>query len=613
MKHFQSGTKVNTKCNLPRDFQWKLLRALIHDLFEEVPNCLEPLLKVDNFQDYERLTQDFQPRSMLKNPDLWKNDISLFYRYYQIGALLKKFPFTGSDTYGPALSAFKKAEHICDLFNRENINALLSLNEKHPDFLGIIEEIQADIEGLLGRSVDYSFILGHGRNGPGSTISEQNFGGKVTEFYKFTQLPYSVTADCYDLAKELISSDVRWMGALDHWFRSRNQIGLGAPINTDDFWDQILLTVAGSKLTSVPKNAKTDRFIAIEPQMNVMIQLGIDAYVRTRLRVKWGYDIDDQSVNQAFAQEGSRHNLLDTLDLTMASDTSSLIICQTFLPSQWFALLLHVRCWSGVIKSKNRTQKDEDVSFSKISSMGNGFTFALETLLFGAIVRASMRRTNSRLKSAVYGDDIVLPSTATKYCVSLLNLCGYSVNADKSFYGMEPFRESCGRDFVRGIDVRPFFLKKVPTSFTDLFYIHNFFYGLESDKPWYFDLDFVEVKALCKKYIPKTVRQQLYGPPSESLDTYLFSNRRLPRNSFGQRYHFLIHAKAKVFIRPKAASSKHYSLFFFLKLLAKIGVAQKPQSWCKQKVTHTPSGGSAFLVTRKGAVQYYCTKRILYS
>jgi len=60
---------------------------------------------------------------------------------------------------------------------------------------------------------------------------------------------------------------------------------------------------------------------------------------------------------------------------------------------------------------------------------------------------------------SVYGDDILLPNN----CVNLLSQCfgfvGIVFNHEKTFFGDNPFRESCGQDFYSGYNVRPLYLK----------------------------------------------------------------------------------------------------------------------------------------------------------
>jgi hypothetical protein len=100
----------------------------------------------------------------------------------------------------------------------------------------------------------------------------------------------------------------------------------------------------------------------------------------------------------------------------------------------------------------------------KFSSMGNGFTFELETLIFLCLILA-VDETGQKLESGrnvfTYGDDIICPTEYSEAVISALKFSGFSLNMKKSFVS-GPFRESCGGDFFGGVDVRPFFLKEFP-------------------------------------------------------------------------------------------------------------------------------------------------------
>lgn len=58
------------------------------------------------------------------------------------------------------------------------------------------------------------------------------------------------------------------------------------------------------RLDFVPKNAKTDRAIVVEPSLNTMCQAGIGDFLADRLR-SVGVDIRRQEPNQALAKVGS--------------------------------------------------------------------------------------------------------------------------------------------------------------------------------------------------------------------------------------------------------------------------------------------------------------------
>jgi hypothetical protein len=221
--------------------------------------------------------------------------------------------------------------------------------------------------------------------------------------------------------------------------------------------------VVHAKMSFVPKNAKTYRGIVVEPVLNSFVQLGIGDYIASRLLRRAGIDIRDQTANQRAARAGSLLGTLATLDLSSASDTISTELVYHLLPLDW-ALLLD-SCRSDKIEYQGRI-----IGLQKFSSMGNGFTFPLETLIFWALMSSACDDDPQVL---AYGDDLVVPSKYADLCCEVLSEAGFTVNPLKSFVS-GPFRESCGRDYLMGIDIRPLYVKDSLT-YWDLFRLHNFY------------------------------------------------------------------------------------------------------------------------------------------
>jgi hypothetical protein len=228
-----------------------------------------------------------------------------------------------------------------------------------------------------------------------------------------------------------------------------------------------LATDDEARVTMVPKSAKTLRAIAIEHGINIYLQKGIGAVLRSRLR-KAGIDLDDQLPNQVGAYLGSLLGLLATIDLSMASDTVCTGLVRELLPDDWFIALNSVR-------SRRALMEGDSIITQKFSSMGNGFTFELESLIFWALASAVSSLSHlpfARRKVLVYGDDLIVDTEIAHDLLSLLSWCGFCANADKTFL-QGPFRESCGRDFFLGYDVRPFFIKKDLENLEDYFKVYN--------------------------------------------------------------------------------------------------------------------------------------------
>jgi hypothetical protein len=210
--------------------------------------------------------------------------------------------------------------------------------------------------------------------------------------------------------------------------------------------------VGTGELSFVPKSAKTLRSIIVEPLLNTLVQKGIGSHMKKRL-VEFGCNLYDQSINRDRARLGSLNGSLGTIDLSSASDMIAWKVVETLLPVEWFELLSTWRTGRVVYKKKNLMFELE-----KFSSMGNGFTFELESLIFYAIANSVCRMSDMSPNVSVFGDDIIVPTEVYEDTIAALHFFGFEVNTLKSF-GVGSFRESCGGDYVFGSDIRPFYCK----------------------------------------------------------------------------------------------------------------------------------------------------------
>lgn len=218
--------------------------------------------------------------------------------------------------------------------------------------------------------------------------------------------------------------------------------------------------VPGNRFTTVPKDSTKHRGICIEPSVNLAFQLAVGAEIRTRL-LRAGIDLKHgQQIHQKVARRASISGEYATIDLSNASDTVTRVLVQLLLPENWFSLLDDLR-------SKRTLVDGKWYYLEKFSSMGNGFTFELESLLFYAMGVACCELENvptvglSGNRVRAYGDDIIIPTESSRFLLAVLPYFGFTPNRRKTFTD-GPFRESCGGDFFSGKDVRPYYLKKIP-------------------------------------------------------------------------------------------------------------------------------------------------------
>jgi hypothetical protein len=228
--------------------------------------------------------------------------------------------------------------------------------------------------------------------------------------------------------------------------------------------------IRGNRFTTVPKDCTKDRGIAVEPSINLFFQLAYGRVMKDRLK-RAGLDLlHAQDVHRRVACEASIRGHFATIDLSNASDTVCKNLVEFLLPSRWFEVL------SGLRSSHTQMPDGRWVLLEKFSSMGNGFTFELETVIFLAISMAVMESLDQTPLPGenvfVFGDDILVPTDVAQTVIDALRLLGFTPNGKKSFLnGL--FRESCGGDFFEGTDVRPFFLREFPNEPQDLIALAN--------------------------------------------------------------------------------------------------------------------------------------------
>jgi len=296
------------------------------------------------------------------------------------------------------------------------------------------------------------------------------------------------------------------------WSREKSQDPPSSDIATKEEVHNCNIVVDTAKLIFVEKNAKTQRPICIEPMLNGFMQLGIGGYLKQRLRVHAKQDLGNQKRNQDLAEQASIKGHLATIDLSSASDTLAFSVVFDLLPEEWVDLLASFR--TGHMNYDGR-----EYELEKFSSMGNGYTFELESLIFWALSAACTELSGEdRDLVSVYGDDIIVPVKSVDLLMATLTWCGFNLNREKSFW-TGPFRESCGADWLAGDAVRPVY-KKTRLSPQWLAVFHN----------WAFKYGESNLCSIAKSFIPKDL--QLFGPPGYG-DGHLlgpWKTARLPRH-----------------------------------------------------------------------------------
>jgi len=376
-------------------------------------------------------------------------DSESFARDYLAVSLLKKYPNfdLGVDTQKVAITSFLESESRCSEINKRivkpELKSTIGLSRE-----SYIHTARRKISALL-REFDWGDAALHfGFSGGASTRLKRKSGAP---YYKYQGKP--------DTTRNNALAAIAAIQSIPLW---KAEMVLRYGVNPRD-WVNI---VDGSRITTVAKSAKTDRCIAIEPDMNMFVQRGIGMLIRQKLR-SVGIDLNDQTRNQTLAMEGSRFDSLTTIDLASASDSISLELVRLLLPTDWFDAMCVCRSEVGILPGGLKHP------FAKISSMGNGYTFELESLIFWGLSSAVVELLEvSERRIGIYGDDIIVAQDAADTLIDVLGYCGFSTNAEKTFLS-GPFRESCGKHYFNGCDVTPFYIKEPVETLNRMFWIVN--------------------------------------------------------------------------------------------------------------------------------------------
>lgn len=250
---------------------------------------------------------------------------------------------------------------------------------------------------------------------------------------------------------------------IDKWlWKKFNQLyaGCSKTVITREIWRAKVVFsaqfVEGSRFSTVDKNNEKRRPINIEPLGNILVQRAIGNGIRTLLREEFGIDLD---------VDADKHRRLvatkiATLDLQNASDSVTVALCKFLFPKRFFDILMQAR--SPLILGPDTLFHD----IKKMSSMGNGFTFELMTLIIACLGRVHDRNFS------VYGDDIIVSNDAAAAVINDLEAVGFVVNKDKTFINSD-FRESCGANFMEGYGYVESFDFKYPHNIHDCIVIFN--------------------------------------------------------------------------------------------------------------------------------------------
>jgi hypothetical protein len=576
---------------------WSSFRKLVAGLVsQEDPEYANQVISLVKDKDIVSLL-DYTAK--MADPQKYES-ASSYWRYAVIAAFLKKFPFRNVPNLNPmkvAIERSNKAELLCRLTNKRLSHYRgkeYRLNTSRRYVNEVFHLTRLKISNWLGEASPGE-IASKAKHGPGGCLGVKR--PRTTKYYKYSADRYTVSARCFPYVRALLECDPVWVRALS----GLGPFDSGPPLPLDFVLRERIKVTNYNKVTYVPKTAQTHRAIAVEPMLNIYFQLGVGRVLRDRMR-KIGLDLNSSwERNKKYALVGScgafgSPSNLATVDLSMASDTLAIELVRELLPPDWFDILCTLRSPNGLF---GETEKP----WAKFSSMGNGYTFELETLVFYALASSLAQITgHSTERITVFGDDIVIPSSMLTQYTDLLRYAGFTLNSGKT-YAIGPFRESCGGDYFLGEDVRPFYLRDRLLQVRDVIFLRNSLWLLSrkarslglDPAPCQSCVDFLDTR------LASPLRDHLLGPSQGPIDGTLYTEFDLAHKSKLVLWDRDLQQMTYPAFRPTARQYPGEQAFVYLQFIEGTRPADERFvfNWARET---EPDIGSQSIVTRSQSV-----------
>jgi hypothetical protein len=495
-----------------------LYNSLVNGLFPDI----EPIVKL------EQLPERIEFHENQSHTARASDDVDSYYRHAQASSILKKLelPLFEGVAQAACLEEWFNSERECKVINEALWEIHRNpLTHEHCALDDLVRAVAREVESLIGSEPpDLPEVSRLMKFGPGVTSSHSH--GRTDIAHKL--MDFSAYAG--------MDTDVSWLLANTMLGSSGVYGYFGSERSSKSTLAEVPVTYTQeNKLAMVPKSVSRMRPVCTEPSLAVFVQQGYDGILRERL-LGWGINLSDQSRNKDLAFKGSIPSDCPgrpcTIDLKSASDRISLGLVYRILPSLWFSTLLPLR-------SSRTDVWGESILLEKFSSMGNSLTFSLQTLIFAAVVRVILQRVGcEKLRWSVYGDDIIVPSTCYDDICRALELLGFEINTQKSF-SEGNFRESCGGDYLLGVDVRPLYFKKPPSVVSDLYRMINSV-QIFAEKAPIPGMAYAGLYRYLLRYVPD--KFFIVGEPCVELDNWIWS----PIDGLPAFYYRPVSKKSKV-------------------------------------------------------------------
>lgn len=219
----------------------------------------------------------------------------------------------------------------------------------------------------------------------------------------------------------------------------------------------------------VPKSSSIKRFIAAEEVYRQLICLGVFSILDDYL-ANLGIDLHNQEEQRSRCKIAASTKEYATTDVSSASDGITTVLFEDLFPPEFCEL---VRPYLPTSVQVTVSKKEYVIDLASRMTMGNAITFPCECLVFWAADMACIEAyelfTQSKLTKyevdyengswlkipGIYGDDQIHHSVVSETVYECLSALGFIVNTDKSYSGIDEFREACGVEYLRDWDVTP--------------------------------------------------------------------------------------------------------------------------------------------------------------
>ena len=339
-----------------------------------------------------------------------------------------------------------------ELFDRivSNFDADLSSIGVEPSFERVIRRAR-DLLSEVFSGFDPQAI--HPRHGPGAVSTRETLHGKYTF--------------------RCVSPRIRQSYPLDAYFYA----SLGHVCDDVHGFDSVESRESSARVLLVPKDSRGPRLISCEPLDFQYVQQGLGRAIVQHLEshplTRWNIHFTDQRPNQVGSLLGSSTGGYATLDLKEASDRVTIGLVRLLFPQPLLEVLMNCRSLSTVLPG------GEELTLQKFAPMGSALCFPIMATTIWAILAAGLpdadvRKGRKRKASwpytfdpdsgiLVYGDDVIVKAENSAHAISLLESFGLLINRDKSCTSGF-FRESCGVDAYKGVEIQPVRIRTVWTS-----------------------------------------------------------------------------------------------------------------------------------------------------